>query len=88
MVTQVAKASGYLTAFKVVALLYMAAVLMQAVTAGQLIDPRVRRPDTTLATERLGWQARVPAREGLRRTIEWFMAELTDHRRLTTPAPA
>lgn len=39
-------------------------------------DPKVRRPDTTLAAERLGWRAQVPAREGLRRTIEWFSAEL------------
>ncbi|MEQ4717137.1 UDP-glucuronic acid decarboxylase family protein [Nonomuraea sp. B19D2] len=39
-------------------------------------DPRVRRPDTALAADRLGWQAQVPADEGLRRTIEWFAAEL------------
>ncbi|MFI7702572.1 UDP-glucuronic acid decarboxylase family protein [Nonomuraea sp. NPDC049480] len=39
-------------------------------------DPKVRRPDTALAAERLGWRAQVPAREGLRRTIEWFSAEL------------
>jgi dTDP-glucose 4,6-dehydratase len=39
-------------------------------------DPKVRRPDTTLAAERLGWRAQVPAEEGLRRTIEWFSAEL------------
>ncbi|MGW5163302.1 UDP-glucuronic acid decarboxylase family protein [Nonomuraea wenchangensis] len=39
-------------------------------------DPKVRRPDITLAAERLGWRARVPAEEGLRRTIEWFRAEL------------
>ncbi|GAA3716204.1 GDP-mannose 4,6-dehydratase [Nonomuraea antimicrobica] len=39
-------------------------------------DPKVRRPDTSLATERLGWQAEIPAKEGLRRTIEWFSAEL------------
>ncbi|NUP68248.1 MAG: SDR family oxidoreductase [Nonomuraea sp.] len=39
-------------------------------------DPKVRRPDTTLATERLGWHAEVPAKEGLRRTIEWFATEL------------
>ncbi|MEO3804719.1 UDP-glucuronic acid decarboxylase family protein [Nonomuraea sp. B1E8] len=39
-------------------------------------DPRVRRPDTSLAAEQLGWRARVPAAEGLRRTIEWFTAEL------------
>ncbi|TDD13988.1 UDP-glucuronic acid decarboxylase family protein [Nonomuraea diastatica] len=39
-------------------------------------DPKVRRPDTSLAAEQLGWRARVPAAEGLRRTIEWFTAEL------------
>ncbi|MFC7039154.1 UDP-glucuronic acid decarboxylase family protein [Nonomuraea rubra] len=39
-------------------------------------DPKVRRPDTSLAAERLGWRATVPAGEGLRRTIEWFSAEL------------
>ncbi|GAA4949536.1 dTDP-glucose 4,6-dehydratase [Nonomuraea thailandensis] len=39
-------------------------------------DPKVRRPDTSLAAERLGWRAAVPAEEGLRRTIEWFSAEL------------
>ncbi|MEO3791923.1 UDP-glucuronic acid decarboxylase family protein [Nonomuraea sp. B10E15] len=39
-------------------------------------DPRVRRPDTSLAAEQLGWRARVPAAEGLGRTIEWFTAEL------------
>lgn len=38
MVTQVARASGYLTAFKAVALLNMVAVLVQAVTAGQLMS--------------------------------------------------
>ncbi|GAA3161886.1 UDP-glucuronic acid decarboxylase family protein [Nonomuraea roseoviolacea] len=45
-------------------------------------DPMVRRPDTTLAAERLGWRAAVPAEEGLRRTIDWFASELTDHGRL------
>jgi len=35
-------------------------------------DPRVRRPDTTLAGELLGWQPRTPFDEGLRRTLEWF----------------
>lgn len=42
-------------------------------------DPKVRRPDTTLAAERLGWAPKVPAEEGLRRTIDWFA-----HERLTT----
>ena len=35
-------------------------------------DPRVRRPDITRAREKLGWSPRVPLREGLTRTIEWF----------------
>jgi dTDP-glucose 4,6-dehydratase len=39
-------------------------------------DPAVRRPDTTLAREELGWEPRVPVREGLTTTIEWFAQEL------------
>lgn len=39
-------------------------------------DPAVRRPDTTLARERLGWQPSVPSVDGLRRTLEWFAEEL------------
>lgn len=35
-------------------------------------DPKVRRPDTTLARELLGWEARVPWKEGLARTIAWW----------------
>lgn len=35
-------------------------------------DPGVRRPDTTLARDALGWTARTPCEEGLRRTIAWF----------------
>jgi len=35
-------------------------------------DPTQSRPDITLARERLGWAPRVPLREGLSRTIEWF----------------
>lgn len=38
MVTQVAKGSGYVTAFKAVALLNALAVLVQAMTAGQLMS--------------------------------------------------
>ncbi len=34
-------------------------------------QPR-RRIDTTRAREWLGWEARTPLREGLRRTIEWY----------------
>jgi dTDP-glucose 4,6-dehydratase len=39
-------------------------------------DPQVRRPDTTLAFETLGWRPEVPVEEGLHRTIEWFSAVL------------
>lgn len=45
-------------------------------------DPKVRKPDTTLAAERLGWRAEVPAEEGLRRTIEWFAEELSTRENL------
>ncbi len=35
-------------------------------------DPQVRRPDTTLAANELGWQAAVDLRDGLERTVAWF----------------
>ena len=35
-------------------------------------DPRVRKPDLTRARTLLGWEPKVSAEEGLRRTIEWF----------------
>ena len=35
-------------------------------------DPRRRCPDITRARETLGWEPRVPVREGLRKTIDWF----------------
>ncbi|GAA4813731.1 NAD-dependent epimerase/dehydratase family protein [Streptomyces ziwulingensis] len=35
-------------------------------------DPGRRRPDTTLARERLGWRPRTDWNEGLQRTIGWF----------------
>ena len=34
-------------------------------------DPEVRCPDITLARDRLGWEPRVPLREGLKRTVAW-----------------
>ena len=37
-------------------------------------DPKQRRPDLTLATERLGWEPEIPLREGLVRTAEYFRA--------------
>ncbi|WP_067179007.1 UDP-glucuronic acid decarboxylase family protein [Microtetraspora niveoalba] len=39
-------------------------------------DPAVRRPDASLAAERLGWRPTVDPLTGLRRTIEWFEREL------------
>ncbi len=35
-------------------------------------DPKVRRPDITLASEELGWKAVVPRQEGLKKTIDYF----------------
>jgi nucleoside-diphosphate-sugar epimerase len=35
-------------------------------------DPKRRCPDITRARETLGWEPRVPVREGLRKTIDWF----------------
>ncbi|HET6403143.1 MAG TPA: UDP-glucuronic acid decarboxylase family protein [Candidatus Thermoplasmatota archaeon] len=40
-------------------------------------DPKQRRPDITLARERLGWEPKVPLEEGLRRTYEWFAQRQT-----------
>ena len=39
-------------------------------------DPEVRRPDTGLATEVLGWAPQVPWEEGLGRTVDWFTSAL------------
>jgi dTDP-glucose 4,6-dehydratase len=38
-------------------------------------DPRLRRPDTTLAEQVLGWSPQVSIDEGLKRTLEWFEAQ-------------
>lgn len=37
-------------------------------------DPKKRRPDITQAKRLLNWEPRVPLREGLAKTIEWFRA--------------
>jgi dTDP-glucose 4,6-dehydratase len=39
-------------------------------------DPTQRRPDLTIARREIGWEPRVPFREGLARTIEWFGARI------------
>jgi UDP-glucuronate decarboxylase len=35
-------------------------------------DPVMRKPDISIAHEKLGWQPQVPLREGLRKTIDYF----------------
>jgi dTDP-glucose 4,6-dehydratase len=39
-------------------------------------DPRVRRPDITLAEQVLGWKAQISLEEGLHRTAPWFRLKL------------
>jgi UDP-glucuronate decarboxylase len=39
-------------------------------------DPKVRRPDISLAREKLGWEPKVPVREGLQKIIEYFKNKL------------
>jgi dTDP-glucose 4,6-dehydratase len=43
-------------------------------------DPKRRCPDISRARESLGWEPRVGAREGLKKTLDWFAAR--------TPSPA
>lgn len=40
-------------------------------------DPKQRRPDISLAREKLGWQPKVTVNEGLVRTINYFRKELS-----------
>jgi UDP-glucuronate decarboxylase len=48
-------------------------------------DPTRRRPDITLAREKLGWEPQVPLRDGLMKTIAWFRAIDMTHYRPPTP---
>lgn len=47
-------------------------------------DPQRRCPDITRARELLGWEPRVPAREGLKLTLDWF-ARYPGRPRVSTP---
>jgi UDP-glucuronate decarboxylase len=48
-------------------------------------DPTKRRPDITLAKKHLNWLPKVPLREGLKHTIDWFRAIDMDDYRPPTP---
>ncbi len=41
-------------------------------------DPKVRRPDISLARRMLDWEPRIPLREGLKKTIEYFETALKE----------
>lgn len=44
-------------------------------------DPTRRRPDITLAKEKLGWEPNITLDDGLKRTIDWFQTiNLNDYR--------
>jgi UDP-glucuronate decarboxylase len=48
-------------------------------------DPRQRRPDITLAVQRLQWRPTVALRDGLPKTITWFRSIDMRHYRPPTP---
>ena len=48
-------------------------------------DPTRRRPDITLAKEKLDWEPNVQLREGLSKTIEWFQTIRLEEFRAPTP---
>ena len=39
-------------------------------------DPKRRRPDVSKARELLGWEARIPLREGLRLSLPYFRSQV------------
>jgi dTDP-glucose 4,6-dehydratase len=47
-------------------------------------DPKQRCPDITRAREVLGWEPRVPAREGLKLTFDWFAEQAKGQARQKT----
>ncbi len=48
-------------------------------------DPSRRKPDITLAKKHLNWEPKVPLREGLAKTIQWFKSIDLNHYRPPTP---
>ncbi|MCB0996348.1 MAG: SDR family NAD-dependent epimerase/dehydratase, partial [Acidimicrobiales bacterium] len=39
-------------------------------------DPTQRRPDITIARDRLGWEPRIQLREGLTATANWLRSQI------------
>jgi UDP-glucuronate decarboxylase len=39
-------------------------------------DPKQRQPDITQAQTRLGWNPKVPLREGLEKTVDYFRGKI------------
>jgi len=50
-------------------------------------DPVQRKPDISLAREKLGWEATVPLQEGLRATIGYFEKRLSETDRFDSSSP-
>eukprot|EP00595_Chromulina_sp_UTEXLB2642_P000499 CAMPEP_0196761284 /NCGR_PEP_ID=MMETSP1095-20130614/455_1 /TAXON_ID=96789 ORGANISM="Chromulina nebulosa, Strain UTEXLB2642" /NCGR_SAMPLE_ID=MMETSP1095 /ASSEMBLY_ACC=CAM_ASM_000446 /LENGTH=272 /DNA_ID=CAMNT_0042110595 /DNA_START=583 /DNA_END=1401 /DNA_ORIENTATION=+ len=50
-------------------------------------DPRQRKPDITTAKEQIGWEPRIPVREGLKKTIEYFSKELKESGEIIPTGP-
>ena len=48
-------------------------------------DPTRRRPDISLAKEKLGWQPKTKLRDGLEKTIAWFKTLRWEEYRAPTP---
>jgi UDP-glucuronate decarboxylase len=48
-------------------------------------DPLQRKPDITLARTQLGWEPKVPLRDGLARTIAYFRSIDMSKYRAPTP---
>ena len=48
-------------------------------------DPARRRPDISLAREKLGWEPQVPLKKGLAETIRWFQSIRLEDYRAPTP---
>ena len=48
-------------------------------------DPTRRRPDISRAQDKLGWEPKIPLRDGLTQTIEWFRSINIDEYRPPTP---